>query len=390
MNAGLRRDNAGQPRENLSWRDDLALPVGVAAVALAGTAMTASHLGPHPTPGVMTWVSVTLGPLALVFRRRHPVVVLWTTFAATLLTPAPAFAFASLIVALFGAATSGHRRAAWTVTGIGYIGAVWLMPLAWGQPVAALVSALLLAAWLAVLLVAAEAVRWRREATAQRRAARQFDARRLASEERLRMARELHDVIGHTISLINVQAAVGLDLMDTQPEQGRAALSAIKKASKQALDELRAMIAALSQADEKGPRSPVPGLARLPELISLTSAAGLTVTADVAGQPRPLPATVDLAAYRIVQEALTNVTRHAGLAAVTIRVIYGDDDISIHVDDDGRPARGEGHGAQAGGSGSGIPGMRARAAALGGRFEAGPQPGGGFRVHAVLPLSEAP
>ena len=276
----------------------------------------------------------------------------------------------------------------------GYAAAVWLGPLAFGRPVGSLTFALLLGAWLAVLVVAAEAVRLRRERLAQARATRVVDAQRQASEERLRMARDLHDVIGHNISLISVQAAVGLDLMDSDLEQARAALTAIRSVSREALDELRSMLAALRQADEQPPTAPTPGLARLPELCELTRAAGIPVRTEVSGPVRPLPAAVDLAAYRIVQESLTNVARHAGPATATVRLGYQAGGVSVEVLDDGRgtsgsrSAGGTGNGAAGigvSGAGSGIAGMTERAAALGGRLTAGPRPGGGFAVTAWLP-----
>jgi signal transduction histidine kinase len=204
------------------------------------------------------------------------------------------------------------------------------------------------------------------------------------------MARDLHDVIGHNISLISVQAAVGLDLMDSDPAQARAALSAIKTVSREALDELRSMLAALRQTGEQAPTAPTPGLARLPELAQLTRAAGRPVRIEVSGATRTLPAAVDLAAYRIVQESLTNVARHAGPGAATVRLGYRADGVSVEVSDNGRGVPG---GRQAsgtgGGTGSGIAGMSERAAALGGHLTAGPRDGGGFVVSAWLPTPAA-
>jgi signal transduction histidine kinase len=194
-------------------------------------------------------------------------------------------------------------------------------------------------------------------------------------------------VIGHTISLINVQASMGLDLMDSQPEQARAALTAIKSASKEALEELRTMLTTLRHDDDVAPRSPAPGLDRIPELIELTRAAGLTVEVEITGKAPPLPAAVQLAAYRIIQESLTNVTRHAGQVRVTVRVTYDDADVRVEIDDDG-PAPSAG--ASAIGAGSGITGMRERATALGGGLSAGFRHGGGFRVSARIPVRPAP
>ena len=214
---------------------------------------------------------------------------------------------------------------------------------------------------------------------------REEESRRRASEERLRIARELHDALGHHISLINVQAGVALHLMDERPEQARTALSAIKQASKEALTELRSVLDVLRQVDEQAPRTPTPTLARLEELISQSVAAGLDVRAETQGEVRPLPFGVDVAAYRIVQEALTNVARHAGPAAATVRIAYGERDVTVQVEDDGRGP--PSHGSS--GSGKGLLGMRERVATLGGELEAGPRPDGGFRVRARLPLEGA-
>ena len=150
------------------------------------------------------------------------------------------------------------------------------------------------------------------------------------------MARDLHDVIGHNISLISVQAAVGLDLMDSDPDQARAALSAIRTVSREALDELRSMLAALRQAGEQAPTAPTPGLARLPELAELTRSVGRPVRIEVTGLARSLPAAIDLAAYRIVQESLTNVARHAGPGAATVRLGYRPGGVAVEVIDNGR------------------------------------------------------
>jgi signal transduction histidine kinase len=260
---------------DLGWRRDLALPAVLLVLQLAGAAgQAAGHRG-HPAHlGPADWSLLVVGPLALTLRRRYPVAVLWVAFAATL-TPSGAWSEnLSLIVAFFTAATGGHRRAAWAVILVGYASSVWLAPLAYGNPVQSVQFALLLLGWLAGLVLAAEVVRLARERAAGTRAARQLDARRRASEERLRMARDLHDVIGHNISLINVQAGVGLDLWDSQPEQARAALAAIRTVSKDALGEVRTMLATLRQADEAAPRAPAPGLDRLPELMAMSRAAG--------------------------------------------------------------------------------------------------------------------
>jgi signal transduction histidine kinase len=206
------------------------------------------------------------------------------------------------------------------------------------------------------------------------------EERRRAGEERMRIARELHDVLAHSISLISVQAGVALHLMDEQPGQSRTALQAIKQASSEALVELRSVLDVLSQSEAQAPRPPATGLAHLGNLVAGVQATGLEVRTQVEGTPRPVPAGADLTAYRIVQESLTNVTRHAGPATATVLVRYGDRELTVQVDDHGR-------GPGASGPGNGIRGMRERVAALGGQLTAGPRPGGGFRVEAHLPLA---
>jgi signal transduction histidine kinase len=371
-----------------SWRAlsrDVALPLVVLVLQLTGAAVTAgSSLLVHPAHlGAVDWALLTAGPAALVVRRRHPVAALWVSFAGTLAPSGSSFGFLSFIVAFFAAASTGNRHSAWLAMALRFVWALWPAPLVYGRAVPPLNDALLLAGWLLVLVIAAEAVRIRTERAVATTAARRIDQRRRESEERLRVARDLHDVIGHNISLINVQASMGLDLMDIQPEQARAALSAIKAASKEALEELRTMLTTLRSEGDIAPRSPVPRLDRLPELVELSKAAGLHVDVEVAGEQVPLPAAVHLAAYRIIQESLTNVARHAGRAGVTVRVTYGDAQLQVEVADDGRvPANGAG----VVGTGSGIAGMRERATALGGVLDAGFRPGGGFRVSALLPV----
>jgi signal transduction histidine kinase len=291
--------------------------------------------------------------------------------------------FLSLIVALFTTVTSGHRLAGWLL-GVGFYAALAIVQAATPYPPGFSVGeAFEGAAWLLVVLVVGEIARVRRERIREAVHARHEAELRRLSDERLRIAQEVHDVVAHNISLINVQAGTALHLMDQQPDQARTALTAIKDASSQALLELRSVLDVLRQRGEEAPRAPNPSMRRLDDLVSGATAAGLDVRTEIDGAPRPLPAAVDLAAYRIVQEALTNVVRHAGAAHVTIRVDYGRDDLTIHVDDDGRRTGGNGEG-----SGRGIAGMRERAAARDGDLEAGPRPGGGFAVRARLPTSE--
>ena len=199
----------------------------------------------------------------------------------------------------------------------------------------------------------------------------------------LRLARELHDSLGFAIVIIGIQAGVAdqaLDRGQTGREQAREALRTIRTTSRQALEDLQATVATLRQGS--GADDPVRGVGQLDALTSLAGDAGLRVGLTVQGVTRRLPPAVDLATYRIVQEALTNVLRHAGPATATVRLSYDEDHLAVQVDDDG-------HRAAAGWPpvrGNGLLGMGERVAALGGRLEAGPRPAGGFRVLATLPL----
>ena len=372
------------PRLSGLW---LFFPPAIAVVQVVG-----AHVAGLRQPGrtdldALGILLLAAGPAALFLRGRYPVAVLWFVLAATvgylLLDYPRGPIFFGLIVAFFGAVMSGHRVAATASLAIGYPTFLWLPSLVGPDPPPSPAQVLALAAWLLVLLAGAEIARTRRERAIERVQARAEEARHRASEERMRIARELHDVLAHNISLINVQAGVALHLIDERPEQARSALAAIKQASNEALGELRSVLDILREGHESPPRAPTSGLARLDDLISKTEAAGLQVKTQVAGTPRPLSPKLDLAAFRIVQEALTNVRRHAGDALATVRINYGERDLTVEVDDDGIGAE-----PPTFGGGKGIAGMRERVTALDGDLEAGPRPGGGFRVHARLPLRD--
>jgi signal transduction histidine kinase len=291
-------------------------------------------------------------------------------------------------VAFFNAVLARKRAAAIASLVIGYAASVWPWLIGQsGHPSAAF--ALGLAAGLVFLLSAAELIRISSQRAAALQRSREEELRRRASEERMRMARDLHDVVAHNISVINVQANTALHLMDRQPERARSALTTINDVSKQALVELRSVLGVLRDVDESAPLTPSPGLARLGDLVDSAAAAGLAVHVEEAERPGPLPADVDLAAYRIIQEALTNSARHSGGSKATVCVAYGDGALIVEVNDDGipRPA-GSGFrpGARANGSGNGIAGMTERAKSLGGTLQAGPRPSGGFGVRAWLPV----
>jgi signal transduction histidine kinase len=223
------------------------------------------------------------------------------------------------------------------------------------------------------------------EAARNRRKAIEEEARRAAGDEQARIARELHDVIAHSVSVIVVQASAADDVFDTRPDQARAALRSIEQAGRDALRELRTLLSGGASGDPD-PTQPQPGLARLDELAQPLRVGGLDVVVRREGEAPEVPAGVDLSAYRIVQEALTNTLRHARATRAEVTVRYGDGAVELEVRDDGRGSAG----AEANGTGRGLVGMRERAALLGGTLEAGPLPGGGYRVHARLPLETAP
>ncbi|MFG3201210.1 sensor histidine kinase [Streptomyces sp. NPDC048192] len=371
----------GTPR--LPWRTTAL----ITAFVLIGSNF-AGHGQPHRVPlDGYGRVLLLAASLLLLGRHRYPAAVAFGAAAATLGYLAAGYpygpVFVVVAVACFSAVVAGRRRAAWASVGLLWAGhalvALWLyrwLPPA-GDRRAGLTQEIVIGTWLLAIVALAELARVRREQWARERADRAEAARRRADEERLRIARELHDVLAHSISVINVQAGMGLALLDSDPEQARAALTTIKAASKEALGEVRQVLDTL-RAPGAAPRAPAPGLDRLPELVEQAAAAGLTV--EVEGELPRLPPGADLAAFRIVQEALTNVVRHSGSRHARVRFAHDGRALRLRVDDDG-PATG----ADAGGSGSGLAGMRERAAALGGTIEAGPRPGGGFRVLAVLP-----
>ncbi len=233
----------------------------------------------------------------------------------------------------------------------------------------------LVIAWGGMSIAAGAAFSYRRNTLAARKEQAEERTRRRAEEERLGIAREVHDVVAHSLAMINVQASVGAHVADRRPEEAKQALLAIKEASHTALADLRATLAVLRSGEGK---APAPSLRRLAELTEPTAAAGLPV--EVVGEPGELPAPVDSAAYRIVQESLTNAVRHArGASRITVRFARENGSIEVVVRDDGS-------GSVDPGSGNGLRGMRERAEALGGTFTAGACSDGGFEVRAVLPV----
>jgi signal transduction histidine kinase len=356
--------------------------MGVGVLQLGATYAGAHHGHAQHPWHLLAVVFLAAGPAALVLRRRYPLAVLAVAYAAALgywLVYGRGPLFLTLIVAFITTVVAGHRRAALACLAAGYIGFLWLPPLVGQGRWPSLGGALGLAAWLLVLFAAGEAIRVRQVRAAERNQVRAAEARRAVSEERLRIARELHDVLAHNISLINVQAGTALHRAERSEAHAYDALGVIKKVSQDTLVELRLLLGALREVDEAAPRAPAATMARLDDLVASAAAAGVAAHVETNGALRALPPSVDLAAYRIVQEALTNVSRHAGTATAEVRVVYGDDDLVVQVDDNGKA------GALAL-AGTGITGMTERATALGGRLQAGPRPSGGFRVRAWFPL----
>ncbi|KUL21993.1 sensor histidine kinase, partial [Actinoplanes awajinensis] len=377
--------------------------VAITAVAhMAGTTNLAEHGSLYRPWDGFTTLLLLIGPIALFWRRRAPIPVLVIASAAAITLAsqaAPHVVYAAApAVALWTLARQGRRNTA--LIGAAAAWAAWLGvtlglagPLGLHSGVSPKTGqACLAAAGLGLVILLGGAARIRAEnyaeqarTRAEQARARAEQERRQASEERLRIAQELHDVLGHHLSLINVQAGVGLHLMDQRPEQAREALTAIKSASAEALREVRAVLGVLRTQGEAAPRQPALGINLLSEL---TAAAGIPVRTTITGAPRELPAEVDRAAYRIVQEALTNVRRHHAGPQPEADVAVGYLPAALYLSirnggptatDTPPPPTPEAD------RGTGIAGMRARAESLGGRLEAGHPPTGGFLVTVILP-----
>ena len=251
--------------------------------------------------------------------------------------------------------------------------------------------------WPVAALILGESVRNRRELLAESTARaqraevdRERETQRRVEEERLRIARELHDIVAHTVAGINVQAGVAVDAFDSRPDVARGAMHQVRASGREALVELRATVALLRDDAARVATNPAPHLDQIDELVDRTRSAGITVTLR-RETARELPAVVELAAYRIVQEALTNVIRHANARNAAVLVTTENKTVIVEVTDDGSATMGStvnGDHDDVRSEGFGLIGMNERAAAIGGQVNYGPMPGGGFRVHAVLPTGE--
>jgi len=367
---------------------DVLLALGLAALSLQLVATVSKPMG------AAAYALALLHTLPLAVRRRFPFGVLAASVASGLavavLGLSPVFLGPAILVPVYTVAAYGDPRGA--IAGLAAVEAaaavVQLTP--GGVGVATWVgnTLVLAAAWLLGHFVHDRRVYAAQleKRTAQLEEAREELARRAVADERLRIARELHDVVAHSMSVIAVQSGVGAHVAATQPEEARKALAAIEATSRTTLNELRRLLGVLREDDEpRGSLAPVPGLASLDTLLAQMNEAGLAVRLRVEGACPRVPAGIDLSAYRIVQEALTNVLKHVGAARAQVVIGYGDQEVTIEVTDDGRDAAAE-VAADRAGTGHGLVGLRERVALLGGDLEVGPRPGGGFRVAARLPF----
>jgi signal transduction histidine kinase len=349
------------------------------------------HLTSHPP--LAAYLLLAVPAVALIWRNSRPVGVFALAVAGAVgwaaLGQIDGAALVPVIVALYWVALARPRRIA---VAAGLAGAVAIFvtegllgPFGWlGGPNATMWPELLAAGAVGASVAARR--QWlaaESDRASRAEQAREDETRRRVDAERMRIARELHDVVAHSMAVINVQATAASMQLADDPASAAQALQAIRGASKSGLRELRAILEVLRQVDGGSPVVPVPDLRAIAALTEATSAAGTPTTLEAAEPPVPVPPPVALAAYRIVQESLTNVVRHAGRVAATVSLRHDGGYLYVDVANDGgaRPA------AFSDGTGAGLAGMRERAAALGGTLDAGPRPGGGFAVRARLPVT---
>jgi signal transduction histidine kinase len=375
----------------------LALALGVTAAGAYAVTPLRDPLTPLATVE-LGWFLVAAIVVPLVWRRVHPARVMATTGLATgafvLLGYEPGAATLGVVIALYTVSAYGTRsdgRVSLAIT-LGVIGASLTVGRWQGNPVGAVDIAVNLFVFVGIWALG-DRSRARRELVAQltSRAEEAERSQALAAglavaDERARIARELHDVVAHTVSVVVVQAGAGRRVAERDPQRGAEVLAAIEASGREAMAELRRLVGVLrDDGHPAGARAPLPTLDEVPELVERLATTGVPVTLTMVGDRRPLPSGVEVSAYRIVQEALTNVLRHAGpVTRVEVTVAYGPDALAVRVRDDGRGAA-----APSSNDGSGLIGMRERAALFGGRLAAGAHPEGGFEVRARLPV-EAP
>jgi signal transduction histidine kinase len=375
---------------------DALLGIFVAVMQVQGSIAKPQDMNARPLSDFanLGYLLLIVTGLALTLRRRWPVPVFLAIGAASLAYYAIGFedgpTWIALFVSLYTLTAYGDGRRSLVIAG----GGIAVLATGWGvaaigiEPRAAIGWVFFREAASVMAAALGESVRSRSaEALERARLAeqtREEQARAWVDTERLRIAREVHDTVAHAIAIINVQAGVTAYLLDKRPDRARGALETIEQTSAQALHEMRAILGVLRDTDNG--RVPNPGLAQLDELAAMAREAGLDVTLDVTPSEAPLPSAVDHTVYRILQESITNVIRHAGPTRVTVAVDYATDALQVRVTDEGGR---QAPGAAPAGTGRGIVGMRERCGLLGGELTAGPRSGGGFEVTARLPLAVA-
>jgi signal transduction histidine kinase len=377
---------------------DVTLAVALAALAaITGLALVTprAQVAPPSTPVIVAWAAALAAPLVL--RRRWPLAVLAVTtvhftryWAVGQVNEIASWVI--LGVAVYSAAAYADRRRARWMCGaclVWLIGSGVVLSARAGPIGAVEVAAIAMFDALPFLLAWPLGTMMRRlreyravleERNRQLDQQREVNARRAVLEERVRIARELHDVVAHHVSVMGVQAGVARRLFDRDPTEAVAAIGSVETASRQAIADLQQLVGVLRRQGDGDDLAPQPSLQRLPELVEHMRQTGLPVTLTTTGTPQQLPAGVELSAYRIIQEALTNTLKHAGPAQTAVTVRYDNGAVEVEVVDDGQgppPAR-------QGTGGKGLVGMQERVRLYGGRLETGARPGGGFRVYAVL------
>ncbi|MEV8315059.1 histidine kinase [Streptomyces sp. NPDC059900] len=367
------------------------VPAGVLdwaiALSVAGLLLGGGLSGQQPAGRIELFGAVLLaaGGLALVGRRRAPIAVLAVTALCAAGYEAAGFDVLAVpyLVAVYGAVRAGHRA----LTVAASVALLVVLPVTAllfrdgpARDAFAQARNVLEIAWLIAAFAAGEALRQAERRAEEAERTREETARRRADEERLHIARELHDSLTHQISIIKVQSEVAVHVARKRGEQVPATLLAIQTAGREATRELRATLEALRDDDA----SPPQGLDHVPELVERARAMGLDAALTIEGQGQDIPAAVGRTAYRIVQEALTNTARHACATTVAVRIGYRSDALAVQVDDDGKATPDD-----APAPGLGLLGMRERVTALGGRLRAEPRTGHGFTVQALLPVERA-
>jgi signal transduction histidine kinase len=385
-------------RRSPAWLVDVAITVS-AALAICVT-ISASQEGGSTAPDLVAYLLGVAIAAPLLVRRRWPRAVLVASAALLLgyyMLDYPAIGVAvPLAGPTYFAVAAGHRNTAIATTGALELAALLYRALAEGESLVSVIGLGTVAdlSLLAAVVLLAETVESRRALRVETRERvralereREQLAERRVEQERLRIARELHDVLGHTITVINIHAGVVAESLEDDRAQARASLAAIRDESRAATGQLKATLGVLREGDSRAPLVAVPQLADVDRLVASLGVEGLDVEVQRVGERRSLPSEVELTAYRVVQESLTNVVRHAHAGSVSVRLVYEPEALVVTVSDDGR-----GPGARLdsrAGDHRGIAGMRERVEALGGSLHTGAGPGAGFRVSARMPTGIA-